>query len=66
MAVAALASPEPIPVPAGLLTLDLPMMLGAAAFLLFLVVVRRKVGRMAGVFLLLAYGTYVWVLIART
>ncbi len=57
MGVAALVSPIPIAVPSGFLSLDLPVMLVAALLLAFFVW-RRRLGRLAGVFLVLGYGAY--------
>jgi Ca2+/Na+ antiporter len=57
MGVAALVSPVAIPVPAGFVSLDLPVMLVAALLLAFFVW-RRRLGRLAGILLVLGYGAY--------
>lgn len=60
---AALVSPSPIPVPAGFLYLDLPVMLGAACALTFLVWYRRAIGRVAGIVFVAAYVAYLLALL---
>ncbi len=59
MGVAALASPVPIPVPPGFLTLDLPVMLFSALVLTYLAWRRPAIGRGEGVVLLVGYAFYV-------
>ncbi len=59
MGVAAVVSPRPIPVPAGFLRLDLPVMLGAALLLTYFSWCHRFIGRLAGVGMVAAYGVYV-------
>ncbi|UCC47619.1 MAG: sodium:calcium antiporter [Gemmatimonadota bacterium] len=58
MGIAAVVSASPIPVPPGFLSLDLPVMLGAALVLTFLVWRRRSIGRSAGILLMMGYGAY--------
>jgi cation:H+ antiporter len=58
MGVAAVASPVPIPVPAGFLSLDFPVMLGSSLLLALLVWRRRPIGRSVGVVLVLVYCAY--------
>jgi cation:H+ antiporter len=65
MGVAAVASPAPMPVPPGFLALDLPVMLGASSLLALFVWLRRPIGRVGGVALVLGYGAYLAVLFAR-
>ena len=65
MGVAATASPTPIVVPPGFLTLDLPVMLGASLLLALFVWRRRPIGRFAGLGMLLCYGLYMVVLFAN-
>ncbi|UCC71637.1 MAG: calcium/sodium antiporter [Gemmatimonadota bacterium] len=64
MGVAAVASPSPIPVPSGFLSLDLPVMLGAAFALTILVWRRRPTGRAAGILLVAGYGAYLVALLS--
>jgi cation:H+ antiporter len=59
MGVAALASPVPIPVPPGFLSLDLPVMVLSALVLTYLAWRRPAVGRSEGVMLLVGYAVYV-------
>lgn len=63
MGVAALVSRSPIPVPSGFATLDLPVMLGAAFALAFLVWHRRSIGRAAGITFVAGYCAYLVALI---
>ncbi|UCF21708.1 MAG: sodium:calcium antiporter [Gemmatimonadota bacterium] len=56
---AALISSDPIPVPRSFLSLDLPVMLGAALILTLLIWRRRSIGRLAGALLLIGYCAYV-------
>ncbi len=58
MGIIAVASPSPIPVPSGFPSLDLPVMLGAAFVLTFLVWYRRSIGRTAGILFVTGYGAY--------
>jgi cation:H+ antiporter len=58
MGIAAVASPSPIPVPSGFPSLDLPVMLGAAFALAFLVWFRRSIGRTAGILFVTGYCAY--------
>ncbi len=62
MGVAAIASPAPIPVPSGFLSLDLPVMLGASLLLTALVWRGRTIGRPAGAVMVLGYVVYLAVL----
>ncbi len=62
MGVAAAVSPAPIPVPASFLSLDLPVMLGAAAVLTLFAWLARSIGRSAGIVLLAGYISYLVVL----
>jgi len=64
MGVAAVASPSPIPIPPSFLSLDLPVMLGAALLLAVFVWLRRRIARFIGVSLVLGYCVYVWALFA--
>ncbi len=57
MGVAALVSPVPIAVPTSFLSLDLPVMVFTASLLAFFVW-RRRLGRLAGISLVLGYGVY--------
>jgi Ca2+/Na+ antiporter len=59
MGVSALASPVPIVVPAGFITLDLPVMLAAASVLTLFVWLRLRIGRVVGALLTLGYAVYV-------
>jgi len=61
MGVAALVSPTPITVPPSFLSLDLPVMVITALLLSFFVW-RRRLGRVAGIGLVLGYGAYMVVL----
>jgi cation:H+ antiporter len=63
MGVATLVSPAPIAVPPGFLSLDLPVMVLTAVLLTFFVW-RRRLGRLAGVGLVLGYGAYLVALFA--
>lgn len=58
MGVATLVSRSPMPVPSGFASLDLPVMLGAALALAFLVWYRRSIGRIAGIFFVTGYCAY--------
>jgi cation:H+ antiporter len=58
MGVAALLSPEPIPVPDAFLRLDLPVMIGAALALSLFTLRRAPIGRRAGILLTAGYGIY--------
>lgn len=60
---AALVSPSPIPVPSGFRSLDLPVMLGAAFALTFLVWYRRSIGRVAGITMVAGYVAYLVILV---
>lgn len=62
MGIAAIVSPEPIPVPPRFLTLDLPVMLGSALVLTVVTLRGGTVGRGLGGTLLGAYVVYVVVL----
>ncbi len=62
MGLASVAGPAPLAVPAGFLTLDLPVMLGSAALLAILVWRGRSIGRVIGALMLLAYAVYLGVL----
>lgn len=62
MGVAALVSPTPITVPPSFLSLDLPVMVITALLLSFFVW-RRRLGRLAGIGLVLGYGAYLVVLL---
>lgn len=59
MGLTALIAPEPIPVPAGFLSLDLPVMVGSALALGFFTWTRRPVGRVSGAVLVVLYVLYV-------
>ncbi len=61
--VTTLVSRSPIPVPSGFATLDLPVMLGAALALAFLVWYRRSIGRVAGITFVAAYCAYLVALV---
>ncbi len=63
MGAAAVASPAPIPVPPGFLSLDLPVMVGSSLLLALLVWRRRPVRRWAGVGLVAGYAAYLVVLL---
>lgn len=65
MGAAALISPDPVPVPPVFLSLDLPVLLGSALFLVFLVVGRRRIGRLAGALMLLVYCVYLGALVVQ-
>ena len=58
MGVAALVSPVPIAVPPSFFSLDLPVMVISALLLAFFVW-RRRLGRVAGIGLVLGYGAYI-------
>ncbi len=62
MGAAAMASPTPIPVPPGFLSLDLPVMVGGSLLLALLVWRRRPIGRRVGLGLVACYGAYLVVL----
>ncbi len=59
MGVSAALSPEPIPVPARFVVLDLPLLVGAACVVSLFVWLRRPIGRLAGACMTIAYGGYV-------
>lgn len=63
MGITAAVSPVPIPIPAGFLTVNLPLMLAAAATLAWAVHRRGVVGRRMGALLLASYVVYVVVLL---
>lgn len=50
----------PVPVAARFLGFDLPVMIAASAALVALLLLRPRIGRLAGVALLVAYAAYVW------
>lgn len=52
---------SPIPVAGRFLTLDLPVMIVVSALLTALLLLRPRIGRGAGVMLLLGYAAYLWV-----
>lgn len=64
MGAAALVSPRPILVPAGMLLLDLPVMLGTALVLAVLVTRQRAIGRVTGIVLASGYATYLAALVS--
>ena len=64
MGAAALVSPRPIMVPAGMLLLDLPVMLGTALVLAVLVTRQRAIGRVTGIVLASGYATYLAALVS--
>jgi len=64
MGVAAMASPRPISVPPGFLSLDLPVMLAASLVVAVFVWLRRRIGRFVGVGLVLGYCAYLCALFA--
>jgi cation:H+ antiporter len=66
MGLAALISPSPIPVPSGFLYLDLPVMVGAAVALAFVVWFRRSIGRVAGITFVVGYCAYLVALLRIT
>jgi cation:H+ antiporter len=66
LGVAAAISPVPILVPDGFFFLDLPVMLGAALVLTAFAVLKRPVGRPAGIMFLVAYAAYLLLLGLRT
>jgi len=66
LGVAAAISPQPIAVPRGFFSLDLPVMLGAALAISVLAWLKRPVGRTAGVMFLVAYAAYLLLLVLRT
>lgn len=63
MGITAAVSPVPVPIPAGFLTLNLPLMVAAAATLAWAVHRRGVVGRRLGTLLLVSYLAYVVVLL---
>jgi len=63
MGITAAVSPTPIPIPAGFLTLHLPLMVAAAVTLAWAVHRRRRVGRRMGTLLLATYLVFVVVLL---
>lgn len=63
--VAAVVAPSGIPVPRGIVSLDLPVLLAAALVLSLFIWWRRPLGRVTGVSLSLAYVTYMVVLFLR-
>ncbi|HSG81470.1 MAG TPA: calcium/sodium antiporter [Gemmatimonadota bacterium] len=65
MGAAALISPDHVPVPPVFLSLDLPVLLGSALLLVLLVVGRRRIGRLAGALMLLAYCVYLGALVVQ-
>ncbi len=64
MGVATLVSRSPMPVPNGFASLDLPVMLGAAFALTFLVWCRRPIGRVAGITFVAGYCAYLVALLS--
>jgi cation:H+ antiporter len=64
MGLATAASPSPIDVPPGFLSLDLPVMLGSSIVLALLVWRGRPIGRWVGAIFLTAYAAYLFVLIS--
>lgn len=64
MGVTALVTPLPIHVPDSFAALDLPVMLGAALALAFFALLRRPIGRTAGILLSGAYIAYIVVLLS--
>ncbi|MGD2218451.1 MAG: calcium/sodium antiporter [Gemmatimonadales bacterium] len=65
MGVATLLSRSPIPVPSGFVSLDLPVMLGAALALSLMVWYRRAIGRAAGITFSAGYLAYLVALLAN-
>lgn len=63
MGVAAVASPEPIDVPAGFVSGDLPLMLGSSIVFAGFVFLRRPIGRVVGSLFALVYLIYVVLLL---
>jgi cation:H+ antiporter len=63
--VAAALSPEPIPVPATFLRLDLPVMIAAAVALGFFTLRRARIDRTAGILLTASYAVYLAVVAFR-
>lgn len=63
MGTAAVVAPNAIPVPRGFLVLDFPVMLGAALLLTAFVWLRRPIGRVVGVCLLVGYAAYIIALV---
>ena len=66
MGVAAAVSPATVLVPRGFLTLDIPVMIGAALLISAFVWLRRPIGRTAGTMFLTAYIAYLIALVLRT
>ncbi len=62
MGLAAVVAPAPIRLSANFLSMDLPVMLGAALLLTILAWRRRPIGRLAGMVLVLGYCAYLAVL----
>jgi cation:H+ antiporter len=65
MGVTATVSPDPIVVPHGFRTVDLPVMLAASLLLALFVWRRRPIARLAGVTLVVGYGLYLLALFAN-
>lgn len=65
LGVAAAISPTTVSVPAGFITLDLPVMLGAALLISAFVWLRRPIGRTAGVVFLAGYLAYLVAIVLR-
>lgn len=66
MGIAAAVSPQAVLVPLGFLSLDLPVMLGAALVISVFVWLRAPIGRVAGSVLLGGYLAYLALLVLRT
>lgn len=66
MGVAAVVSPASVIVPTGFLSLDLPVMLGAALLISAFVWLRRPIGRAAGLVFLTGYVAYLLAVVLRT
>ncbi len=59
MGLAAVISPDPVPVPGRFAAVELPLMLGSAGILATYIWMRKPVGRLSGALLCFAYGAYV-------
>ncbi len=65
MGVAAVVSPSAIPVPAGFLSLEFPIMLGSALLVTGFIWTRRPIGRLMGILMVAAYMAYIATLFLR-